>query len=553
MQATDIFSDESCNSPITLTVAPAAFCLETDCTLTTIAGKTYYSETNCPSSVYEHADDFYDEKAYLLIDFYRETSCTTYVQSVAFAATGSCQIGNDEQSVIATLSPNGSAHMTYYLDNSCNRPAAIEYTVTEDDILSHSCVSGRRFYSSADGVATNGVREFLPPSTTNDNGSNVSGGVIAVIIVGILFLLIFAGILLYRRCHRRAGHQSPLSPVFNQSDDPRRHDAYQAQSSPSKAYFQSTSTTISEFDRRHSARLWDDDIIVAARIPRENLKVGQLLTRGGYGEVYIGSYLGKDVAVKMLLPETKKTMSHVNAFLSEVKLMASLHHPHIVSFVGVAWDQLIDLCVVTEYMVGGDLKALLNNYEKNGHAVGFDRTKVKIAIHVASALVYLHSCKQPVIHRDLKSKNILLDKDMNAKVTDFGISRERVDATMTGGIGTSLWMAPEVMMGERYDDKADMFSFGVVLSELDSHTTPYALSKNSSNTTSSSSSAEPNKLPNAAIMQMVAAGKLRVHFSDAGPKSIVDLGYACVAVDPAERPTASEALKKLRQILAKEV
>ncbi|POM75555.1 TKL protein kinase [Phytophthora palmivora] len=253
----------------------------------------------------------------------------------------------------------------------------------------------------------------------------------------------------------------------------------------------------------------------------------------------------------MLLPETKKTMSQVNAFLSEVKLMASLDHPRIVSFIGVAWDQLIDICVVSEYMAGGDLKALLTEYENQGHPVGFDHTKVKIALHVSIALTYLHSCAPPVIHRDLKSKNILLDEAMDAKVTDFGISRERIDATMTGGIGTSFWMAPEVMMGERYDDKADMFSFGVVLSELDSHVTPYALSKSNSSTESSSD--KPSKLPSAAILQMVAAGRLRVHFSEAGPQSMIDLGLACVSLDPKERPTAAEALYKLQQILAKEV
>ncbi|KAG6586643.1 Dynein heavy chain [Phytophthora cinnamomi] len=69
-----------------------------------------------------------------------------------------------------------------------------------------------------------------------------------------------------------------------------------------------------------------------------------------------------------------------------------------------------------------------------------------------------------------ESCNILLNHAMEAKVIDFGISRERMDQTMTAGVGTSLWMAPEVMLGEKYDDKADMFSFGVVLSELDTHT-----------------------------------------------------------------------------------
>ncbi|GMF36269.1 unnamed protein product [Phytophthora lilii] len=117
---------------------------------------------------------------------------------------------------------------------------------------------------------------------------------------------------------------------------------------------------------------------------------------------------------------------------------------------------------------------LLSNYEKARHPVGFNREKATIALHVAHALTYLHSLEPPVIHRDLKSRNILLNQMHEAKLTDFGISRERLDRTMTAGVGTSLWMAPEVMTGEKYDDKADMFSFGVVLSELDVHTLPYA-------------------------------------------------------------------------------
>jgi len=323
---------------------------------------------------------------------------------------------------------------------------------------------------------------------------------------------------------------------------------YQNLASPAKARSNTTST--SKSDSHRSVKLWEDDVIVGARLPREKVKLKKLINRGGYGEVYVGSYNGRQVAVKMLLPETKKTMSQVNAFLAEVKLSASLDHPQIVSFIGVAWDQLIDICVMSEFMAGGDLKALLTEYENQGHPVGFDHTKMKIAFHVSIALTYLHSCAPPVIHRDLKSKNILLDEAMNAKVTDFGISRERIDATMTGGIGTSFWMAPEVMMGERYDDKADMFSFGVVLSELDSHVMPYALSRG--NTDSDTSSSQPKKLPSAAILQMVAAGKLRVHFSEAGPLSMAELGLACVSLDPTQRPTAAEALYKLQQILANE-
>ncbi|KAL3664788.1 hypothetical protein V7S43_009968 [Phytophthora oleae] len=549
MQSTDVYTDSSCDSPASLTITSSISCTSSDCTSTTIAGSTYYTATSCPSSVYEHTEDFYGDTDYLLVDIYSGTDCTTYVESSAFTASGECGIaGTDGQSAIASLYSNGSAQLTYYLDGSCTLVGSTVYSISEDDLTSHTCSQGRKYYSStATGVGSSATSS----SASSDSSSGLSGGAIAGIIAGGLFILVLVGLLIYRRRRRvRRGNQGQAPPDFSQTND--LSDAYEAQASPAKPHRQTTVTTISDSDRRHSAKLWDDDIIVAARIPREKVTVVRLINRGGYGEVYIGSYHGKTVAVKMLLPETKKTMSQVNAFLSEVKLMASLDHPRIVSFIGVAWDQLIDICVVSEYMAGGDLKALLTEYENDGHPVGFDHVKVKIALHVSIALTYLHSCAPPVIHRDLKSKNILLDEALDAKVTDFGISRERIDATMTGGIGTSFWMAPEVMMGERYDDKADMFSFGVVLSELDSHVMPYALSKSNSST-ESSSSAKPNKLPSAAILQMVAAGRLRVHFSEAGPQSMVDLGNACVSVDPNERPTAAEALYKLQQVLAKEV
>lgn len=289
------------------------------------------------------------------------------------------------------------------------------------------------------------------------------------------------------------------------------------------------------------AGLWDDEVIATARIPRDKVLDQLLINRGGYGEVYYGLFSGQPVAVKMLLPELRKSVKHVNDFLDEVRMMAKLNHPRIVRFVGIAWDSLADLCVVTEFMEGGDLRALLSSYEAQGHALGFDRTKVTIALHVAHALTYLHSLEPPVIHRDLKSKNVLLSSDLDAKLTDFGISRERVDKTMTAGVGTSLWMAPEIMIGERYGCEADVFSFGVVLSELDLHTLPYAHATDSWNS--------GKKMSDTAILHMVALGKLHVEFSSGALSSIVELGKACVALSPQDRPTAAEVLYKLQTIL----
>ncbi|KAF1317287.1 Tkl/drk protein kinase, variant, partial [Globisporangium splendens] len=287
--------------------------------------------------------------------------------------------------------------------------------------------------------------------------------------------------------------------------------------------------------------LWEDEAIIAVRIPREKVVASMLLSRGGYGEVYRGVYNDQQVAIKTLLPDTRKNFKQINALLAEVKLMAELEHERIVQFLGVAWDSLTDLCVVTEYMAGGDLRATLNRFEDVEHRPhGFDHDKIKIALHISHALTYLHSLQPIVLHRDLKSKNILLDSELNAKLTDFGVSRERIDRTMTAGVGTSLWMAPEVMLGERYDDKADVFSFGVVLSELDSHVLPYS-HVNESNS--------GHRIPDTAILQMVSLGRLRVEFSPHALPEMVELAHACVALRPRDRPTAAEVLYRLNCIL----
>ncbi|KAI9994462.1 hypothetical protein PInf_011094 [Phytophthora infestans] len=179
-----------------------------------------------------------------------------------------------------------------------------------------------------------------------------------------------------------------------------------------------------------------------------------------------------------------------------------MEHPRIVACIGVAWDSLSDLCVVLEFMEGGDLRTLLESYEKSSHPVGFDREKVTIALHVCHALTYLHFLEPPVIH---------------------------------------------LMTGEKYDDKADIFSFGVVLSELDTHTLPYAQARQEMQ------NSHGRQMTDATLLQKVVTGTVTVTFSDAGPKSMADLGYSCVSVDPTMRPSAAEALFKLQVLMSKEL
>ncbi|GMF10520.1 unnamed protein product [Phytophthora lilii] len=256
---------------------------------------------------------------------------------------------------------------------------------------------------------------------------------------------------------------------------------------------------------------WNDPEILEARIPIEKLRVQQLINRGGFGEVFLGTYRGRAVAVKRLLPDRRKNMREVEAFIVEIKIMLSMDHPRIVGCLGVAWESWTDISAVTEYMEGGDLRTVLERFEQEEHrAHGFDDDKLKIALHVAEGLTYLH-----------------------------GMDPTSADITMTAGVGTSLWMAPEVMIGDRYNEKADMFSFGVVLGELDCQQLPYSHAK------------EPGtgrKLPGTAILQMVAAGQLRLEISQSTPAGIYDLVMACTSLTPSDRPTAAEAFERLLSI-----
>ncbi|KAF1317395.1 Tkl protein kinase, partial [Globisporangium splendens] len=358
-------------------------------------------------------------------------------------------------------------------------------------------------------------------------------GIMAVAGIAII-LMITAFTIWYRRSHRAklAAAAAAASSSSNHDLSPRsKGDHY-------STLFTGRTSYETEFLSRNQGGTWDDPAIIAAKVPLEKIEIVELISRGGYGEVYRGVYNRQSVAIKKLLPATRKDLQQIERFFAEAKLMIAFEHPRIVQFIGVAWDSLSEACVVTEFMDGGDLRALLVRFEEQERRQrGFDCDKVKIALHVIHALTYLHSLSPVVLHRDLKSKNILLSAQWDAKLTDFGVSREQSDATMTAGVGSSLWMAPEVMMGEQYSEKADIFSFGVVLSELDSHLLPYAESKVGGSDT--------------AILQLVSMGKLQVQFSESAMPEVRELGLACVAYNPQDRPTTAEILYKLQLALKK--
>ncbi|KAG6957978.1 hypothetical protein JG687_00009659 [Phytophthora cactorum] len=185
------------------------------------------------------------------------------------------------------------------------------------------------------------------------------------------------------------------------------------------------------------------------------------------------------------------------------------------------------------------------------HRIPFKDVKVAncinkggFGIHIAEALTYLHSLDPKLIHRDLKSKNVLLNTEMEAKLSDFGVSRERhaMETHMTAGIGTSFWIAPEVLLGKDYDERADIFSLGIVISEIDTEDYPYWNAKNPP---------QGGKVEETAILRMVAAGELIPDFTENCPKSVLDLAKACLSLNPDDRPSATEVVYAIQQIMSR--
>jgi serine/threonine-protein kinase TNNI3K len=559
MQTTTIYTDASCSgSAVNVLVIANDNCSAAACSPRTFGNnRDYYKATTCYSAdsySYDPMEDLFGGKAFVEGQAYSNTNCTDdaylYRQGLV---VGGCEpfSTRNNHSVSVTLSDDGSAAMILFDNTECTEPPLTTYALGNDTLANHLCYEGlsntglvqyiARYYVHEDyESSSSGGSDVNTTGTAGTDGSSHTAAIAGGVAAGVVVVLAIAALVYYRKQKNSRRRQmdetlAVMEARFTVPDVP-----YQR---PGKSDQDSSSRTTQHV--HSSVRAWDDDTIVAARIPRDKVIIGNVISRGAFGEVYRGTYNSQPVAVKMLRADTRRSIPHVNAFMAEVKMAAGMDHPHIARFVGVAWDSLTDVCSVTEFMDGGDLKALLVRYEQQNRPTGFDRVKVKIALHVAHALTYLHSLDPPVIHRDLKSKNILLSKELDAKLTDFGVSRERIDETMTSGVGTSMWMAPEIMLGNAYNEMADMFSFGVVLSELSTHTSPYAGVRQRAGS--------DQLMSRTVILQNVASGKLSVEFSTAGPESMVQLGRACISMDPKDRPTAAEALFRLHKVLTLEL
>ncbi|KAI3459952.1 hypothetical protein Pfo_016615 [Paulownia fortunei] len=199
----------------------------------------------------------------------------------------------------------------------------------------------------------------------------------------------------------------------------------------------------------------------------QNFREANLIGEGGFGSVYKGCLeSGLIVAVKQL---NLDGLQGNQEFIVEVLMLSLLHHPNLVNLIGYCTDGDQRL-LVYEFMPMGSLENHLFDIEPDQKPLSWS-TRLKIAVGAARGLEYLHSkANPPVIYRDLKSSNILLDNDFNVKLSDFGLAKLGPvgDNThvSTRVMGTYGYCAPEYAMSGKLTLKSDIYSFGVVLLEL---------------------------------------------------------------------------------------
>ncbi|XVE65724.1 hypothetical protein DITRI_Ditri08aG0022500 [Diplodiscus trichospermus] len=215
-------------------------------------------------------------------------------------------------------------------------------------------------------------------------------------------------------------------------------------------------------ERNTELPLFNLATIVAAT---NNLSSENRLGEGGFGPVYKGTLNGQEIAVKRL---SKSSRQGVEEFKNEVTLIAKLQHRNLVRILGCCIEKE-EKMLIYEYLPNKSLDCFIFDEQKRSLLDWGKRFEIFYGI--ARGIVYLHQdSRLRIIHRDLKASNILLDVDMNPKISDFGMARifggNQLEANTKHVVGTYGYMAPEYAMSGQFSIKSDVYSFGVLLLEI---------------------------------------------------------------------------------------
>ncbi|KAM0063241.1 putative protein kinase RLK-Pelle-DLSV family [Helianthus debilis subsp. tardiflorus] len=275
------------------------------------------------------------------------------------------------------------------------------------------------------------------------------------------------------------------------------------------------------------------------KIATNNFDVANKIGEGGFGSVYKGVLRnGTLIAVKQLSSRSKQGNRE---FLNELGMISALQHPHLVKLYGccIEGNQLL---LAYEYLENNSLARALFGPEELQLELDWS-TRYKICMQIARGLAFLHEeSRLRIVHRDIKATNVLLDKNLNAKISDFGLAKlNEEDSThiSTRIAGTYGYMAPEYAMRGYLTDKADVYSYGIVLLEIVSGTANIA------------DRARENQF---VLLDRALALKATGNLIDlVDPRLgseydisevivVINLALACTAISPTDRPTMSSVV-----------
>ncbi|XP_020589176.1 serine/threonine-protein kinase STY46-like [Phalaenopsis equestris] len=255
-------------------------------------------------------------------------------------------------------------------------------------------------------------------------------------------------------------------------------------------------------------------------IDASSLEFQSKFASGSCVDLYRGKYCSQDVAIKVFKSEYV-SVDMQRDFAQEVYIMRKVRHKNVVKFIG-ACTKPPNLFIVTEYLSGGSVYDYLHTQQ----GVFSLPSLLRVAIDVSKGMNYLH--QNNIIHRDLKTANLLMDENEVVKVADFGVACVKTQpGIMTAETGTYRWMAPEVIEHKPYDHKADVFSFGIMMWELLAGKLPYE-----------------SLTPLQAAVGVLKTGLRPIIPKNTHPKLTL-LIEKCWQKDPALRPDFSEILDTL--------
>ncbi|XP_039158977.1 putative leucine-rich repeat receptor-like serine/threonine-protein kinase At2g19230 [Eucalyptus grandis] len=283
---------------------------------------------------------------------------------------------------------------------------------------------------------------------------------------------------------------------------------------------------------------------------------GQVIGEGGFGKVYLGALDNSTVvAVKILSQSSKQGYKE---FQAEARLLMIVHHRNLVSLFGYC-NESKHMALIYEYMANGNLRQHLSATGKVKIPPTEDHPKVltwskrlHIAVDAAQGLDYLHNgCKPPIIHRDLKTTNILLNEDFQAKIADFGLSRafatENDIYVSTCPAGTPGYLDPEFQSSGNITKKSDVYSFGIILFEL--ITGRPAIMRSRDGSTSMHILEWLIPIVESGDLHSIMDPRLKGEFDINSAWKLVEIAMSCTRPMAIQRPDINHVLAELKESL----